>query len=66
MSFLLKGHTHEGLDKKYRIIKEAIERSGALTVDELSKIVADAFPKANVQVVHFVRCYFIRAAGRDI
>jgi len=54
MSFLLKGHTHNELDKLYGIIKAAIERYGALTLPELFKVISESFPRGEVRVVNFV------------
>jgi len=57
VSFLMKGHTHEDIDRLFRLIKMNIETRGARTLPELVQCVADAVKQCDVQIVQQVRVF---------
>jgi hypothetical protein len=54
MSFLLKGHTHDDVDRLFRQIKELVKRRGAKTLAELCEIILEACINSEVDIVNYV------------
>ena len=57
MTFLIKGHTHEDIDALFRMIKEILERHGALCFEQLLDAINQAFPHSRVDNINYVRPY---------
>ena len=54
MCFLLKGHTHEDIDRLFRRIKEIIMMRGAMTPQQLFHIIQTSMAPCDIEFVHSV------------
>ena len=54
MCFLLKGHTHDDIDRLFKVIKDYIEARGAMTPQELGMLISSCMQNTDVQFIHSV------------
>jgi hypothetical protein len=55
MSFLLKGHTHDDIDRLFRQVKEVLNRKGSVTMPDLAQAIMKAHPGSVVEEVRQVK-----------